>query len=61
MEAFRYPVRRGDDAHSQTPSDSGPTVRQHSRRLKGALNSLGRSRARLPTFQFEIVDCALAH
>jgi hypothetical protein len=33
----------------------------HADILKGAANSLGHNRGRLPTFQFEIVDCAFAY
>jgi hypothetical protein len=31
--------------------------KHHTDTLKGALNSVGRNSVRLPTFQFEIVDC----
>ena len=33
----------------------------HADILKGAANSLSHNRGRLPTFQFEIVDCAFAY
>jgi hypothetical protein len=35
--------------------------KHHADTLKGALNRVGRNSVRLPPFQFEIVDVALAH
>jgi hypothetical protein len=35
--------------------------KHHTDSLKGAPDGVGRNRVRLPTFQLEIVDCALAH
>jgi hypothetical protein len=35
--------------------------KHHADILKGPPNSVGRDRARLPTFQLEVVDLALAH
>jgi catechol 2,3-dioxygenase-like lactoylglutathione lyase family enzyme len=35
--------------------------KHHADILKGPPNSVGRDRARLPTFQLEVVDVALAH
>jgi hypothetical protein len=35
--------------------------KNHADSLKGTPNSVGRNGVWLPTFQLEIVDCALAH
>jgi hypothetical protein len=60
---YRRPLRQWSPRHQciATQLDVVSGKEHHADILKGAANSLGHNRVRLPTFQFEIVDCAFAH